>query len=58
LPSFPRKRGFQQRSWSSILTLLASPLHEKINVDSRFRGNDDLKKGILKKPSMQLFRRH
>jgi heterotetrameric sarcosine oxidase beta subunit len=35
LPSFPRKR-------ESILTLLASQLHEKSNLDSRFRGNDGI----------------
>src|SRR6478736_10528096 len=36
--SFPRKRGFQQRSWSSILPFY---LQHKIKMDSRFRGNDD-----------------
>ena len=41
VPSFPRKRGFQQRSWSSILISRFLPWLNQSNMDSRFRGNDD-----------------
>jgi len=32
------------------------PLRSK--MDSRLRGNDDIKKGVLRKPDTQLFRPH
>jgi hypothetical protein len=36
----------------------ASQWKEQIKMDSRSRGNDDLKKVGLRKPLMQLFHRH
>jgi hypothetical protein len=42
-PSFPRRRGFQQpKGWSSGFSLLPEEQYKQ-ELDSRLRGNDELK---------------
>jgi len=51
----PAKAGFSTAELVIHIDLFF-PLRSK--MDSRFRGNDDLKKGFVRKPLMQLFHRH